>query len=770
MRCVTRVRNTGDTQMTKRRRRTLIIHRIAKVAVSAAVYSIDKPYDYGIPPDMLESAVPGVRVSVTFGRGNRSAEGVILSVEDGQERPGLKCITAVLDEHPVLTAEQIKLALWMRDRFFCTVYDALHAMLPAGMWFRDGERRVNDKTADYAVLAVDGEEALIAAGTKKLRSPMQASVLRLMSEIGEASVNEICYFTGASRQSVAALKKQGYIDIIKREIYRRPDIKSVPAAGPLSLNEEQQAVFEDLCSLLDSGSPVAALLYGVTGSGKTSVYIKLIQETIKRGKRAITLVPEIALTPQLVGIFSSYFGDNVAVLHSSLSIGERYDEWKRIKSGAVSVVVGTRSAIFAPCEDLGLIIIDEEQESTYKSENSPRYHARDIAKYRCARSNAMLLLGSATPSVESMHAAQIGKYKLFTLKKRYNDMGMPQVLIADMRQELKRGNSTSLSSVLIRELEKNIEAGEQSILFINRRGASGLVVCGECGTTHTCPNCSVSLTYHSANRRLMCHYCGYSEPFAERCPECGGRLKFTGVGTQKVEEELSELLPGVGVLRMDTDTVSAARSHEKILDKFKIERVPILVGTQMVTKGLDFENVTLVGVLSADQSLFVGDYRAHERTFSLITQVVGRSGRGSKAGRAVIQTFMPENEVIRLAAKQDYMAFYKREIPARKVIGCPPICDMFTVTVSGQDEAGVLRACMKLRGALGAYLGGTARVLGPAPAPVMRVNNRYRYRITVSCESTREVRNTLSHLMREAMNDSENRGIAVFADVNPLDS
>jgi primosomal protein N' (replication factor Y) (superfamily II helicase) len=744
---------------------------VAKLAVSVGTYHIDKPYDYRIPSALIGKVAPGVRVTVPFGNGNRRTEGLVLSVVCDDGTKTLKCIDACLDDAPVLSAEQLRLALWMSDRFFCTVYDAAKAMLPAGMWFKDGVRRSADKTVTMAVLDIPAEEALILAGQKKKKAPQQAMVLELLSQIGSADVGEIVYFTGASRRSVKALADIGAVALTEREVFRRPETKTKEHDGPIVLTGEQQNVFDSLKTALESHSAEAALLYGVTGSGKTSVYIRLIEETLKAGRDAVALVPEIALTPQLIATFGAFFGDNIAVLHSSLGLGERYDEWKRIRSGRVHVVVGTRSAVFAPVANLGLLIIDEEQEHTYKSENTPRYHARDIAKFRCVSADALLLLGSATPSLESMYSAENGRYRLFRLNTRYNAQELPPVILADMRKELRSGNGGSISAMLLRELRDNIEREEQSILFLNRRGASTLIACGECGYTYTCPRCSVSVTYHSANRRLMCHYCGYSEPMSDCCPDCGGKLRFIGAGTQKVEEELETLLPGVGVVRMDTDTVSLSHTHEEHLTRFKEKKIPILLGTQMVAKGLDFENVTLVGVLSADQMLYLSDYRAHERTFSLITQVVGRSGRGMKPGRAVIQTLTPENEVIRLAARQDYDGFYIREIELRRLAGSPPVFDLISLTASGTDELGVMRGCAKLRSALQNYFrdADEVRILGPVPASVAKVNNRYRYRLTVSCKTSRKVRDTVAHVVREFSKDKECRGIHVYADSDPYE-
>ena len=742
-----------------------------KVAVSAAAYAIDKPYEYIIPESMAPKIEIGMRAVVPFGKGNKKCEAVILSIHKDEGTRKLKALLSLMEEQPLLSNKQIKLALWMRDRFFCTVYDAIHAMLPSGMWYRDSGKMVKSKTEAYLSLAIAPEDALVIAEQKKMRAPLQSSVLRLLSTIGEAPMKEIIYFTGASAQTIKTLINQDLLSREEIEVYRRPKYETGGIAEDIVLNDEQQKAYEKLTYQIKNNVPSAALLFGITGSGKTSVYINLIKDVIAEGKTAIVLVPEIALTPQLLNIFSSHFGDEIAVLHSSLGIGERYDEWKRIKNGMVKVVIGTRSAVFAPIDNLGLIIMDEEQEYTYKSENSPRYHARDIAKYRCAQEGAVLLLGSATPSVESMYSAQSGVYSLYELKKRYNVRAMPEVKIADMRKELKAGNGTYISSVLQAEIQKNIENGEQCILFINRRGASSQVICGECGYVYTCGRCSVNMTYHTANGRLMCHHCGYSTAIDGYCPECGAKLKYIGAGTQKIEEQLHELFPDTEILRMDTDTVSPMHSHEAILSKFKNEKVPILIGTQMVTKGLDFENVTLVGVVMADQMLYAGNFRAYERTFSLITQSVGRSGRGSKAGRAVIQTFTPENEIIRLSSMQDYMQFYNGEIEVRRALRLPPFCDIFRITVSGIDETNVIRASTKVCNSLERYLNDIEdiKVLGPAPASVMKVNNRYRYQISVSAQNSKRIRDTISHVIREFSKDKTNRGLTIFADVNPID-
>ena len=745
---------------------------VAKIAVSAATYWIDRPYDYLVPEELAEKAVPGARVYVPFARGNRRSEGIILALTDHSEFEQLKCILAVLDEAPVLTADQIKLALFMRDRFFCTVYDAVKAILPAALWFNDdGSRRVKDKTVEMARLIIPTEEASALAEAKKRRSPMQAELLDMLCSFEALPSKDLIHVTGASRQSLRALCKAEVIELYSREVYRRPNLKDVERRALPQLNAEQKEAFDGLNRLALQGKAGAALLFGVTGSGKTSVYIHLIQQQLERGKSAILLVPEIALTPQMLQTFSSHFGDEVAVLHSSLSPGERYDEWKRVRSGKAHLVIGTRSAVFAPTPDLGILIIDEEQEETYKSENSPRYHARDVAKFRCAYANCLLLLGSATPDIVSRYQAEIGKYAYFSLPNRFNEQELPAVKIVDMKRELRQGNTGSISSFLRDEIQTNLERGEQSILFINRRGAHKLVSCGECGYTYKCPRCTVSLTYHSANKRLMCHYCGYSQRLDDVCPDCGGAFSYVGAGTQKIEEELQEIFDGIRVMRMDTDTVTPAGSHEALFDQFREENIPVMVGTQMVTKGLNFENVTLVGVISADQSLYAGDYRSGERTFSLITQVVGRSGRGQKPGRAVIQTFTPGNETILQAAAQDYEAFYRSELELRRLQQTPPFQDLLAITASGLDEGQVVRACRFAKQRLQDMLGSDPelRLLGPTPLAVVRVNNRYRYRVHIHCRCTSAVRDAVSQTVIECCTDKRFRGVSVFADNDPMD-
>ena len=806
---------------------------IASVAVEAASYTIDKPYDYLAPEEW--NVQVGSRVLVPFGRGNRVSEGVVLALNTAVPERPIKAIRQNLDPEPLLRPEDIRLALWMVKRYFCTFYDALHTILPAAVWYRyrewwsllpkagevslepreealrrflgdreretqevreafgepgisllhkmekdgivqhrtDSKTKVQDKVVSYVRLALSAEEARQFVSSKGKNAQRMVDAVNFLLQSGETALHDLCYYTGATRRTVKRLEELEVVSVHQEETYRLSIPDGAVSAVPIALNDEQQQVFESILSECRSGQAGVTLLQGVTGSGKTLIYIRLAQELLKEGKSIMILVPEIALTPQMMARFTAYFGEEVALLHSGLRMSERYDQWKRLKRGQAHIVLGTRSAVFAPLNDLGLVIMDEEQESSYESENAPCYHARDIAKYRCAQVGARLLLGSATPTVETAYYAGRGDYHLALLRRRYNEQALPQVVIADMRKELRNGNLSAISTELYEELRENIARGEQSILFLNRRGASRELQCPACGYVPQCPRCSVYLTYHSANSRLMCHYCGYSEKADAECPECGGQMRRLGFGTQKVEEELGQLFPGTKVLRMDADTVGMG--HEAILKQFEEEKVPILLGTQMVAKGLDFENVTLVGVLAADLSLYVDHYRAAERTFSLLTQVVGRAGRGEKKGRAVIQTFTPKNETILAAAAQDYGRFYESEIRIRQLRRDPPFADQVMVTVTGEEESAVRRAAVEIRDSLCAavqkppYAALDLEILGPAPAPIVKLNNRYRYRVTVIGKNDKILRDLLSAFMREFARRKEHKNMGIYTDCNLME-
>lgn len=813
---------------------------IARVAVCAAVFAIDKPYSYAFDSSLALRA--GMRVQVPFGRGDRVCEGIVLHVEDGDET-GLKHVMRALDAQPVLSDAQLHLAAMVRERYFCTFYDAVRVMLPAGLWFTPKDfiqiaepdwrarvtrnptagavmsalealggsadydvlrrqfdsaaleqalrylagkklihsetnffRKLRDKTERIAELTVCAEEAADFLARKRRSAPLQCAVLELLMTVGACAAKELCYFTGASMATLNRLEKLGFLQYRYEPVLHTPQASARPQKPePLVLNAEQQAAFDGLKRQAAQARPGVALLYGVTGSGKTAVYLKLIYDCLAQGKGAILLVPEISLTPQFLALFSSHFGEKVAVLHSGLRVSERCDAYRCVCSGEATVVIGTRLAVFAPVKALGLLIVDEEQEHTYKSENSPRYHAREVAIYRGVKEHALTLLGSATPSVETMYQAKQGVYQLYCLHGRFNGKALPAVEIVDMKQEIRNGNGTALSTALLGRIQDNLTQGQQSILFLNRRGASRLTVCVDCGYVPECPRCSVKLTYHSANHRLMCHYCGYSVRLPDVCPDCGGHLKQVGYGTQRVEQALHELLPEAESLRMDADTISASNSHEKLLQTFQNEKIPVLIGTQMVTKGLNFENVTLVGVLDADLALYVNSYRASENTFSMITQVIGRAGRGEKEGRAIIQTMTPQNAVLQLASRQDYDAFYETEIALRELRGCPPFADLLSVTFFGPFEERVAAASRRFAAQLAGALRGAPycdepiRLLGPAPAAVTKVNNTFRYRLTVCGKNNKQLRLLLAQLLREFAKDRQNKGVAAFADSNRYD-
>lgn len=805
---------------------------IAKIAVEKAVYSFDREFDYLIPPELASACAVGKRVLVPFGRGNRCRQGIVTALTEQENTDGCKAILSVTDEAPVLSAAMLEVARFMKEHTFCTLYDAVKTMLPAGINYRvstvygisrsaaDAElneeqqrlyaylrkkrgavrletikedfglsdsrlpdelvalgvayksdeafRRVSDAVMKMAALAPDTDLTSV-----KL-TPKQREVAELLALSGAASVKEIRYFTGVSASVIDALYQKGVIYFYDEEVFRTGGQTADTTAPPVCLSGEQQAACDALYREYTEEQPHVSLLYGVTGSGKTSVFLRLIERVIHDGRGIIVMVPEISLTPQFVAQFSKRFGEKIAVFHSALSMGERLDEYKRVKKGLAQIVIGTRSAVFAPFDDPGLIIMDEEQEYSYKSESAPRYHAREIAMFRCAQHKALLVLSSATPSVETFYYAQTGRYSLHVLTKRYGAAVLPEVVTADMNREIQGGNASGFSDVLLQNIEYNLEHGRQSILLLNRRGHNSFVTCSQCGEPVTCPNCSISLTYHSSNNRLMCHYCSYSTPYRSECPVCRAKaLRLGGTGTQKAEEDIARIFPDARILRMDTDATSSKASYERMIAAFARGDYDILVGTQMVAKGLDFPNVTLVGVLNADQMLYADDYRSYERTFSLLTQVVGRSGRGADKGMAVIQTYTPDNLIIAMAAKQDYNAFYAAEIAVRQAMLYPPFADICLVGFAGADQALTLRAANAFLQAFSAlaqrdYPALPIRILGPSPALVVKVSNKYRYKLIIKCRNTRAFRELLSNVLIGFDGDRAYAKVTVYADMNAL--
>jgi primosomal protein N' (replication factor Y) len=810
---------------------------VAKVAVENAVYHFDKAFTYRVPEVLLPSAKTGCRVIVPFGTANGKRQGIILGLEGlpGPEPAKLKSIFSVADRAPLLSQEAVGLVFWIKEHTFCTLFEAAKLFFPAGVKLKiRTEYSLAKPLPDFDAGALDEEEKqavsylshkknfvprekllkdlglsadspvpenLLRAGilvknsgtvrqvtdaTQKMvrlsenpsapkLTPKQQNVLQVLRDAGSASLKELCYFAGVTPAVVGALVKKGLAQYYDVEVYRNP-YGSAPlpeASGDFRLSGEQQAAFSRMYAQYRSGKGGVSLLFGVTGSGKTSVFMRLIDHVRDDGRGVIVMVPEISLTPQTIALFRARYGTGVAVFHSGLTLAERLDEWKRVRNGDASIVVGTRSAVFAPFQKIGLIIMDEEQESTYKSESSPRYHARDIAKYRCAYHQALLVLSSATPSVESYYYAQSGRYSLSTLTSRYGKARLPQVDIIDMNRELERGNRSIFSLALEEALRSNLGKKKQSILLLNRRGYNTFVSCRACGHVLTCPNCSITLTYHAANQRLMCHYCGFSIPFTKECPYCHEeQVHYSGFGTQRAQQQLSELLPQARILRLDADSTMTRFAYDKKLKQFLDGEYDIIIGTQMVAKGLDFENVTLVGVLSADQTLYGDDFRSYERAFDLLTQVVGRSGRGRYSGRAVIQTFTPENKIIKLAARQDYPEFYRGEIALRKAMLYPPFSDLCMVGFVGTDETKVRSASVDFlqqlkETAQREYPDQPMRVLNPSPALVGRVSNKYRYKLLIKCRNSKKMRELISRLLVWFPSRKEHAGVTAFSDMNP---
>ena len=804
---------------------------IAKVAVENTVYSFDKEFSYKVPENLKSSCKAGVRVLVPFGRGNRKRQGIILSFCSGDSE-NLKSIISVLDDEPVLSEEMIKTAIFMKEHYFCTLYDAVKTMLPAGInykmttvygakeltdeqYLNEEEQRIYnyllskrkpvksdvileafgytdtsllDKmvTAGYlyksdeafrkvsdAVMKMTAITPDVDINSVRL-TEKQKKILDLIAMTGGTSVKEVCYFTGVSTSVIDTLHKKGLIYFYDEEVFRIDNRKADSETPEIDLSDEQETACNSLYDEYQDTKPHISLLYGVTGSGKTSVFIKLIEKVIEDKKGIIVMVPEISLTPQFVSLFSKRFGDKIAVFHSALSLGERLDEYKRVKKGLAQIVIGTRSAVFAPFEKVGLIIMDEEQEYSYKSESSPRYHAREIAKFRCLQNNALLVLSSATPSIETYYYAKNGRYSLNVLSKRFGTAVLPEVVTADMNIETQNGNATGFSNVLLEGIENNLENGKQSIILLNRRGYNTFVTCRMCGDAVVCPNCSISMTYHSRNNRLMCHYCGHSIPYTDECPTCHSKsLRFGGTGTQKAEDTISEIFPDARILRMDADATSSKSSYEKMISAFANGEYDILIGTQMVAKGLNFPNVTLVGVLNTDQMLYADDYRSYERSFSLLTQVVGRSGRGNSKGMAVIQSYTPDNLIISMAAKQDYDTFYDTEINIRKGMLYPPFADICLIGFVGESQHLTLRAANAflqsfIKLAKSEYPELPLRILGPSPALVVKVSNKFRYKLIVKCKNNREFRKLLSTLLIEFGNNKEYSNVTAYADMNAL--
>ena len=723
------------------------------VAVSNATFHFDKLYTYAVMPDQQDTVRLGSMVLVPFGRGSRARMGVVLACDAEPESAKLKFLFDVAPASACLTPELLRLVHFLKERTFCTYYEAVKAVIPYGAQYKptvaeDGVTPVLQKQ-----LVRHTENAYKLVGTlppKPRPTAKQLAAVALLAG-GERTLSAL-EEKGISRAVLDNLCTKGVLECSK--VNKSIDLySSIPLKNePILLTEEQQAAYDALLPGLEDAAPHSALLYGVTGSGKTLVFLKLIEHCLQMGRRALVLVPEISLTPQMILRLKSQFGKRVAVQHSALNHTERLLQWQMIQDGGADIVVGTRSAIFSPLENIGLVIIDEEQEHTYRSESAPRYSAHEVARQRAAENGALLLLASATPSTESYYAAQHGRTQLVRLTKRYGGNPLPKVQIVDMRAELASGNPREISLAMEDAIRHNLEAGKQTILLLNRRGYQTVAQCEDCREVLKCQKCSVPMVYHKSAHKLLCHYCGSQlDPPPARCPACGGKLQYRGFGTQKAEEELAKLFPEARVLRMDQDTTAAKDAHEKLLAKFARHEYDIMVGTQMVAKGLDFENVTLVGVLGIDSLLFAQGFRAYETVFSLVTQVVGRSGRAKDPGFAIIQTTDPDNPVLNLAAAQDYDAFFEQEIAYRKLGLYPPFCGLCVVGFAGPKESEVARASARFAALLGRQAAKQPdlplRVLGPTPGSIEKINDSYRYKLTVKCRNDRRFRD----LIRETL-------------------
>jgi primosomal protein N' (replication factor Y) (superfamily II helicase) len=800
--------------------------QVAAVIVDVPTMQTDKEFDYLIPDEWVGKIVPGMRVIVPFGP--RKVQGVVVRLKPTSTVKNLKKISEPMDLSPVLNKELLQLGEWLTEHTLCFKISAYQAMLPAAMkakyekklvlvnreginqlpvelqqWFND-RTEISWKEADqrnwlstlqtavsigtFEVVYDVKDKArkkiekhyLLSHPTDELKRIMdtfskhakkQREVLEFLLKSPETSwtMKELTTACQTSTSVVQELVKKGILQEKEVEVYRDPyQHRSFEKTYPLPLTDQQQKAISPILSSIENGDHRTYLLYGVTGSGKTEIYLQAIQRVLEQGKEAIVLVPEISLTPQMVHRFKGRFGDDVAVLHSGLSIGEKYDEWRKVQRKEVKVVVGARSAIFAPFENIGIIIIDEEHETSYKQEENPRYHARDVAIYRGKFHGCPVVLGSATPSLESFARAQKNVYHLLTLSKRMNDRSLPDVSIVDMREELRKGNRSMFSTLLFEKLQDRLEKGQQTVLFLNRRGYSSFVMCRDCGSVMQCPHCDISLTYHRVTNQLKCHYCGFETTVPGVCPECGSEhIRYFGTGTQKVEEELGKLLPHARVIRMDVDTTSRKGAHERLLSQFQEGKADILLGTQMIAKGLDFPNITLVGVLSADTMLHLPDFRASEKTFQLLTQVSGRAGRHELQGEVVIQTYTPEHYSIELAGEQNYNDFYQKEMVMRKMGRYPPFYYLALIHVSHEDLMKVISVCEKITSYMKTQLSEEAIILGPTVSPIPRINDRYRYQCLIKYKREPGLIPALKKILDFYMKERNSENVYVSVDLHP---
>lgn len=737
---------------------------VAEVIIDTSVKSLNKTFDYEIPTDLSDKVIVGSRVFVPFGNQKNLEEGIVVKIKEMSEYK-VKEIKGLQKEQ--IKSEYISLAKWMSYRYFCNIAECLKLMLPPGRTAKDITKRVNEKTVNCFEINKSEDEIREALDNNLIKSEKQKNVLEYLLNNGKSTMSDIQLFNDASLAVVNSLVKKGFVRKGVEKVSRNPFVHKIGVKSvDLELTNEQQLAYN---SIKNSGE---YLLYGITGSGKTEIYLQLIEKMLKQGKSSIMLVPEISLTPQTIDRFIARFGEEeIAVLHSKLSTGERFDEWNKIKDGKAKIIIGARSAIFAPAQNLGLIVIDEEHDESYQSEASPRYDSIEVAEYLCNKFNIPLVLGSATPSMREFYKAKMGKINLLTLSKRANNSTLPKVEIVDLRDELANGNKTMISYKLQEEIKKNIETKKQTILYFNRRGFSSFLMCQDCGHTFKCDRCDITLTYHKVENKLKCHYCGEEYQIPRECPQCGSKnIKYIGAGTQKLEEQIKEMFPMASTIRMDIDTVSKKNSHEIILDKFRQENINILIGTQMVVKGHHFPNVTLVGAIFADTSLNIGDFRANERTFQTLTQVAGRAGRGNDEGRVIIQTFNPENYAIQYSKTQNYDLFYSTEIGIRKQLKYPPFCDIIAIALTGNNEKNLVTFSknihMYLRDRVIKEKFGVL-LYSPVQCPIYKIKDKYRMRILIKCLYDDRMHKLLNDMLEKFEKESKKFGGKVIIQVNP---
>ena len=795
---------------------------VAKVIVDVPAQQTNKPFDYKIPTRLQHVLKQGMRVIVPFGP--RKVQGFVIDIVSESEFPKLREIIEPMDIQPILNKELLQLSDWLTEQTLCYKISAFQVMLPPALKAKYEKKiRIKDRQMLHALPpslqhyfakqdTINWEDVLKSGELSHFQKQVEDGILEVLyivkervkkkqikiiapsidmlekkAELSKRNTKQIMvidYFIsnpkpierqkilsllGISSSVIKSLVDKGILYESMQEVYRDPyQDRIFEHTEPLQLTEEQSVAIKPILQTIEEKRHDVFLLYGITGSGKTEVYMQSIQKVLEEGREGIVLVPEISLTPQMVNRFKGRFGDEVAVLHSGLSIGEKYDEWRKIQRKEVRVAVGARSAIFAPFENLGIIIIDEEHETSYKQEDNPRYHARDVAIERARTHNCSVILGSATPSLETFARAKKGVYQLLTLSKRMNDQSLPTVDIVDMREELREGNRTMFSRVLYDKLQDRLMKKEQTVLFLNKRGHSSFVMCRDCGYVIQCPNCDISLTYHRYQQQMKCHYCGYEAVVPTICPECTSEhIRYFGTGTQKVEEELGKIFPEARVIRMDVDTTSRKGSHEKLLTAFEEGKADILLGTQMIAKGLDFPNITLVGVLSADTMLHLPDFRSSEKTFQLLTQVSGRAGRHELAGEVVIQTYSPEHYSIELASQQDFDQFYQKEMMIRKIHRYPPFYYLALITVSHEELMKVVDVTEKISVTLSSRLSKGAHILGPVACPIPRINNKYRYQCIVKYKKEPKLTQTLKMILDHYQQDIHRTGLQISIDKNP---